>query len=158
TDAVREMAAISLRDWLRRMRASRDLHAMVDAMRGFFLADAEDISVLPYVEQLSQGGSPAQAELHRVDGGSDRIVDALLRATPGRLLLRHTIRAVAQMADRVAVTVEDASGLTRQLEADWLVMTLPASTLREVEMRPALPEDQHRAINRLRYGCATKVL
>ena len=157
-DAVREMATMSLREWLRRVDAPADLHAMVDAMRGFFLAEAEEISVLPYVEQLSQGGSPAQSELHRIEGGNDRLVDALVRATPARLLFGHVIHAISQATDRVVVTSRDASGLTQQLEADAIVVALPASTLRDVEIRPALPDDQQRAIQRLSYGCATKVI
>lgn len=45
-----------------------------------------------------------------------------------------------------------------QIEADYMVMTLPASTLRHVDVQPALPDDQRHAIERLAYGCATKVL
>jgi monoamine oxidase len=131
---------------------------MADALRGYFLADPEDLSVLPVVEQIANGGSPAQAEHSRIDGGSDRLVEALIRATPAQLLLRHRIRAVSQAADRVVVNVEDASGLAQEIEGECVVMTLPASTLREIEIRPALPEDQQHAIARLAYGRATKVL
>ena len=156
--AIREMASMPLRDWLRRIDAPADLHAIVNAMRGFFLAEAEEISVLPYVEQLAQGGSPAQSELHRIEGGNDRLVDALVRGTAARLLLRHWIRAITQATDRVVVAVRDAAGLTQQLEADFLVVALPASTLRDIEIRPALPDNQQRAIRQLAYGRATKVL
>jgi monoamine oxidase len=37
-------------------------------------------------------------------------------------------------------------------------MTLPASTLRHVDIQPPLPAEQRRAIERLAYGRATKVL
>ena len=37
-------------------------------------------------------------------------------------------------------------------------MTLPASTLRDIEIRPELPDDQRQAIAKLPYGRATKVL
>jgi monoamine oxidase len=131
---------------------------MSKALRGFFLADPDEISVLPVVEQIAKGGSPAQVEFLRIQGGNDRLVDALIRATPARLLLGHSIRAVVQAVDRITLTVVDASGLTQQIEGDYLVMTLPASTLRDVEIRPALPDEQQHAIARLAYGRATKVL
>ena len=156
--AVRDMATISLREYLRQARAPQDVHAMADALRGFFLADPDEISVLPVVEQLAKGGSPAQVEFYRIDGGNDRLVDALVGATPARLLLRHTIRAVAHAVDRVVVSVTDDAGLTQLIEGDYLVMTLPASTLRAVEIRPALPDEQQHAIARLSYGRATKAL
>lgn len=158
SDAVREIAAHSLRAWLRQRGATPAQHSMADALRGFFLADPDELSVLPLVEQLASGGSPAQAEMYRIDGGSDRLVDALARATPARLLLRHRIVAIAQALDRVLVTAVDDGGLHQQLEADAMVVALPAATLRHVAIAPPLPRDQWRAIGALRYGCATKVL
>ena len=158
SDVVRELATISLSDWMRQSNASADVHAMANALRAFFLADPHDISVLPVIEQIVKGGAPSQAEFFRIQGGNDRLVDALLGAVGGRLLLGHSLRAVANALDRVVITVTDPSGLTQQIEADYVVMTLPASTLRDIDIQPPLPDDQRRAIERLAYGCATKVL
>jgi monoamine oxidase len=157
-DAVREMATMSFAEWLHQSNAPQELQQMATALRGFFLADPDEISVLPVVEQIAKGGSPAHAGLFRIEGGNDRLVHALIRATPARLLLGSTIRAVAHAVDRITISVIDASGLTQQIEGDYLVMTLPASTLRDVEIRPPLPEDQSHAIAKLSYGRATKVL
>lgn len=157
-DHVRELSSFSLRGWLRRQQAPPSVHAIADAIRGFFLADAEELSVLPVVEQLASAGSPAQAETYRIAGGNDRLVDALHRATSGRLLLKTTLRAITQATDRVMAHVDDREGRQQTLEADAIVVTLPASTLRGVDIRPPLPEDQNRAIHRLSYGRATKVI
>jgi monoamine oxidase len=105
---------------------------MADALRGFFLADPEEISVLPVVEQIANGGSPAQAKLFRIEGGADRLVEALVRETPARLLLGHRIRAITQAADRIIVHADDASNLAQEIESDCVVLTLPASTLRMI--------------------------
>jgi monoamine oxidase len=131
---------------------------MADALRGFFLADPDDLSVLPLVEQLAKGGSPAQAEMFRIEGGNDRLVDALLRATAARLLLGHHIHTITQAADRVIVGVTDPSGLRQDIEADSVIVTVPASTLRAIGIHPRLPENQQHAIERLAYGPAAKVL
>jgi monoamine oxidase len=158
SDVVRELATMSLSDWMRQSNAPSEVHTMANALRAFFLADPNEISVLPVIEQLAKGGTPSQTELFRVEGGNDRLVDALLRAADARLLLGHSIRAVANALDRVVITVTDPSGLTQQIEADYVVMTLPASTLRDVDVQPPLPDDQRRAIERVAYGHATKVL
>lgn len=158
SDDVREIAALSVREWLRRQRAPPALHSMADALRGFFLADPDDLSVLPLIEQIVSGGSPAQVEMYRVEGGADRLVDALARAGGARLLLRHHLTAVAQATDRIVATVVDEGGHQQQLEADAAVIALPASTLADVAIAPSLPDDQWRAIRTLRYGCATKVV
>jgi monoamine oxidase len=143
---------------MRQSNAAPEVQTMANALRGFFLADPNEISVLPVIEQLANGGPPSQAEFFRIEGGNDRLVDALLGAVRGRVLLEHSIRAIANALDRVVITVTDASGLTQQVEADYVVMTLPASTLRDVDIQPPLPEEQRRAIERLAYGRATKVL
>ena len=119
-DAVREMATRSLSEWLRTSNAPPAVHSMARALRGFFLADPEEISVLPVVEQMARGGSPAQVEFCRIDGGNDRLVDALVRATPARLLLGHVVRSVSHALDRITVSVTDAAGLTQQIESDYV--------------------------------------
>jgi monoamine oxidase len=157
-DGVREIATWSLRAWLREREASPAQHAMADALRGFFLADPDELSVLPLVEQLATGGSPAQAEMYRIEGGNDRLVNAIVRAANPRVLLQHRITAMTQASDRVVVTAADAQGHQQQLEADAAVVTLPASIAAEIAFTPPLPEEQWRAIRALRYGCATKTV
>jgi monoamine oxidase len=157
-DALREMSTISLGGWLRSAKSAPSVEEMAVALRGFFLADPDDISVLPVVEQIANGGSPAQAKLFRVDGGNDRLVDALIDAIRGRLLLGHVVRTLMQTPDRIIAGVIDPSGQAQQIEADAVVVALPASTLRNIEIDPPLPDRQRDAIERLAYGCATKVL
>jgi monoamine oxidase len=157
-EAVREIAAISLREWLRHEQATTEQHAMADALRGFFLAEPDDLSVLPLVEQLANSGSPAQTQMFRVDGGNDRLVDTLASDLSSPVLLQHRVTAVAQPTDRVVVTAIDRGGMQQQLEADAVVITCPASTVASIAFTPALPENQTRAIRTLRYGGATKVL
>jgi monoamine oxidase len=155
--AIRQLSTISVRDWLRQRGASDSLHSIAEGLRGFFLADPDDLSVLPLVELLAKGGSPAQGGVSRVVGGSDRFVDALIAACPAPLL-RHVLRKIGHDERRVMASVEDERGRLTQIEADSIVIALPASTLADVEIDPPLPERHATAIRRLRYGCATKVI
>jgi monoamine oxidase len=157
-EAVREMATMSLREWLHRQDASRELHSMANALRGFFLADPEQLSVLPLVEQISKGGSPAQAEMYRVTRGNDRLVEALVASIPAGVLLQHELRAISRATSRVIGHVEDEAGHAHEIEADAMVIAMPTTAVTRVEITPSLPEAQQRAIAALRYGCATKVL
>jgi monoamine oxidase len=157
-DAVREMATISLREWLTRHDASLELHSMANALRGFFLADPDQLSVLPVVEQIVKGGSPAQATMYRIRGGADRLIEALVSSIPAAPLLGHQVRAISQATTRIVAHVEDARGHAQEIECDAMVIATPGTTLNRIEIRPALPERQQHAIARLQYGCATKVL
>jgi monoamine oxidase len=156
--AVRELSTMSVREWLERQDADFELHSMANLLRGFFLADPDRLSVLPLVEQLAKGGSPAQAEMYRVKGGNDRLIEALVAATPAKVLLQHRLRGISDTGNRIVAHVEDDRRYAQQIEADAMVVALPASTLRQVDIRPALLEPQHRAIRSLTYGCATKVV
>ena len=153
-----EIAKYSVRDWLHQQQATSEQHSIADALRGFFLADPEDTSVLSVVEQLASGGSPAQAEMYSVEGGNDRLVDALAHDLSEPVLLRHRVTAIADERDSVIVSVLDAAGRRQQLQGDAALVTLPASTLTEVTITPSLPDDQAHAIRALRYGSATKAL
>ena len=44
------------------------------------------------------------------------------------------------------------------LEAGYVIVTAPATAVRRIRFDPALPAEQHRAIDTLSYGQATKTL
>lgn len=157
-EPVREIATFSLRAWLRKQEATREQHAMADALRGFFVADPDELSVLPVVEQMANAGSPARTPMYRIEGGSDRLVDALARDLQSPVLLQHRVMSIAQPTNRVVVTAVGPDGLQQQFEGDAVVITCPASTVSGIAFNPPLPDAQARAIRSLRYGCATKVL
>ena len=157
-ERIRELSTYSMREWLRGQDASQEAHAVADSLRGFFLADPEELSALPLVAQLAEHGSPTRTGISRIVGGTDRLVDALVRATSAQLLFNHHVHAVAQATDRVVVRVRDAAGLLQEIEADAVVMTVPTTVLRTIEMTPALPDEQVHAIRALKYGCATKLV
>jgi monoamine oxidase len=156
-EVVREISTWSLTGWLEHQRASDEALAMARTVRGFFLADPEDLSVLPMVAQLADTGSPARIPVFRIVGGTDRLVAALLAHIPARTLLRHQVRAVEQAEDGIVVRVSDERERLQEIACDAVVMAMPASTLRDIAITPPLPEHQQKAIARLRYGCATKV-
>lgn len=146
----------SVAAWLDRAGADRELAAGVRGLRGFFLADPEQLSLLPLVDQFAGGGMPGTGRMYRLKQGNDALAAALATGLCGRVLLDTVIRRISQRGARVRVAVED--GRLHELTADYAVCALPASTLRDVAFSPALPHDQHRAVARLRYGTATRVL
>jgi monoamine oxidase len=69
--------------------------------------------------------------------------------------LRAALRRVTQTADGVVATIE-SKGRTHESRCDYLVCTLPGTTLRDIMFEPVLPESQWQAITTLKYGAATK--
>jgi monoamine oxidase len=156
---ARRLAHWSVAEWLTRVRADSALTAGIRGLRGFFLADPEDLSLIALVDQFASEGTPGQGEIRRIIGGNDRLPHAIAGALRGKVLLQAAVLRIVQTetAPGVLVTIDDR-GTRRELKAEFCVAALPASTLRDVEFAPALPDHQTRAIATLRYGDATRVL
>jgi monoamine oxidase len=155
---ARRLAAVSVAAWMADRKVPSNVRASVRAFRGFFLADPEDLSVLPLVEQFADSGTPGQGHIFRITEGNDRLATVMARRLHGTLLLRTIVRRARQRERGVTVTVEDGLGRRSEIEGAFLVCALPASTARDVVFEPRLPEPQHDAISSLRYGAATRLL
>jgi monoamine oxidase len=154
----RRLAKMSVAAWLDRIDAPADVRAGMRGFRGFFLADPEELSLLPLVEQFAEWGAPGKDEMFRIAGGNDRLATGIARRLRGALLLRTVVRRIVRRVDDVIVTVETLGQPHTEIHANYVVCALPASTARGVVFEPGLPEPQHDAIAHLRYGCATKLL
>lgn len=151
------LARQSVAGWLESGPRDRALAAGMRGLRGFYLADPEDLSLLVLVEQFASGDTPGDGQMFRVRAGNDRLATGIADALRGPIALETIVRQISRLESGVRVTVE-SRGARHQLKADACVVALPASTLRDVVFDPPLPDDQHRAIATLSYGKATRLL
>ena len=151
------IARRSVADWLKEAGADRGFAAGMRGLRGFFLADPEDLSLIALVDQFASSGPPGTDQFFRIAGGNDMLPTAMARALKGRVLLNAVVRRLTQQGDGVTVTFE-RRGRQHEVRGNYCLSALPASTLRKVIFRPALPAAQRRAIGRLKYGPATRML
>jgi len=145
----------SVAAWLERTKAPKDVRAMAMALRGFFLADPDELSLLAMVDQFAEVGPPGGEKTFRVKGGNDRIASKLAGLLGRRLHLQTILRRVRQTASGIVAHVESQSGLA-ELAADYLICAMPATTARDVIFDPGIPDLQRDAIHSLRYGAVTK--
>jgi monoamine oxidase len=153
---VAMIARQSVSDWLARVNSDAGFASAVTGLRGFFLADPEDLSLIALVDEFASGDTPGEARMFRIPEGNDRLTTALARTLRKPVLLQCVVKRVAQTDSGVRITVEGRR--QEVLDADYAVLTLPATTLRDVTFDPPLPPQQSRAIAHLRYGTATRVL
>lgn len=154
---ARRLARLSVTDWLDRIQADRTLRARLNGLRGFFLADPEELSLLALVDQLASESS-GRSRFYRIRGGNDRLALGLAAKLREPVQLRTTVLAAEQRPAQVRVTVRSDRGGQAQLTADALVLALPATVVRRMTFRPALPPPQRNAFRDLMYGRATKTL
>jgi monoamine oxidase len=146
----------SVASWLDEINADADLRAVAGGLRGFFLADPEELSLLAFVDQFASNDEPGM-KLYRIDGGNDRLSAALAAALGDRVKLNTEVVAVSHRGREVRISVKNGRNVA-QLTRDYLVLALPATLLRRIPISPALPAQQHEAIARLKYGLGTKTL
>jgi monoamine oxidase len=152
-----DIARRSVAQWVDERHGDADLRTTATSLRGFFLADPEELSLLALVDQFSSDESPMPQRMFRIEGGNDRLTSALAALLGDRLRLSTELLAVSQRGGTIRASVKN--GRTRgQLQADYLVLAMPASLVRRVPITPALPVQQHDAIMSLKYGRATKTL
>jgi len=152
-----DIARRSVARWLDEYGADDELRATTLGLRGFFLADPEELSLLALVDQFANGGQPGPSEMYRIIGGNDRLPAALAAKLGGRVRLGSELVAVSIRGQHVHATVKHQR-TSATMTTDYLVLALPASLLRRLPIMPALPAMQHQAIASLGYGRATKTL
>jgi monoamine oxidase len=151
------LSRTSVAEWLEAAHVDASLAAGLRGLRGFFLADPEDLSLLMLVDQFASGDTPGDGRMFRIRGGNDRLPRALANALGGPVVLNAAVRKITQRDDAVGVTVEQR-GSSAELIADYCVAALPATTLRDVRFDPPLADDHARAIATLGYGRATRMI
>lgn len=147
----------SVAQWLDAIRADPSLAGAMRGLRGFFLADPEDLSLLVLVDQFASGKTPGEGQVFRIRGGNDQLPRAMAAALHGEIRLNSVVRRINQRAEEVMLAIEHR-GSHQEVHADFCVVALPATTLRDVRFEPALEPDQGRAIASLQYGPATRML
>ena len=157
TPIASAIARQSVASWLDAIKADDDLRLTATGLRGFFLADPDDLSLIAIADQFGSDDSPAPNAMYRIVGGNDCLATAIAQRLGDRVRLKTEVVAVSQRGPTVRVTLKDGSGQT-PFNADYVVLAIPATLLRRIPITPSLPARQHEAIATLKYGRATKTL
>ena len=151
------IARESVAEYLKRTGATAETVARLRSLRGFFLADPEDLSMIALLDFLATDGFGGDGGMFRVKGGNDLMATRMAAQLASPVRLKAVLRRVHQTDRRVTVTVEDARGL-HEITADALIIAMPATAVRDVVFAPGLPDAQRHAVDTLKYGGATRVL
>jgi len=156
SSTAQAIAPHSMRALLAARGASRELLAAAEAMRGFFLADADQLSALVAVELSMQGKDPGHVGMSRIKGGNDRLVQALAKQRGLKVTLNAAVTRIDQDDRGVRVHFADGRKHGAMVAGDYLVLTMPPPIARGIEFTPAVPATLRRAWQALDSGPATK--
>jgi len=162
---ARELDRTSLADYFDRIGARGWLRQLLDvAFVTEYGLEANEQSALNMIFMISTDLSAGRVELFgdsderfKVIGGNQRIVDELARRVQDRIQLEQRLVAVESRGGGYRL-VFDQDGTTREVDADIVLLTLPFTMLRQVELKVELPEWKRRAIHELGYGMNAKLM
>jgi monoamine oxidase len=160
---ARRLAGVSVADWVRsigRRRPRTDARFLMQrlrAFRGLFLADPEELSLLALVDFFAADPFAGDGTMSRLAGGNDTIATAMAGSLIRRPILRTAVRRIRATATGIEATVDGPHGLTR-ITADYCIVAIPPTLLREITITPRLPARQATAVRTMRMGAATRLL
>lgn len=156
TSIAEYLGKIGARGWIREL-----LHVAYVTEYGL---EAEQQSSLNLIQLIgtdtSEGFKPFgdSDERFTVKGGNERVVVELAnRLDDGIVSLRHRLTAITAKGKGYVLTFEGPNGTAFDRDFDSVVLTLPFTMLREVDIRVPLPAVKVKAIKELGYGTNAKV-
>lgn len=157
---------LTIADYLDRLGASgwsrRVIELAFATEFGLDVADQSALNLVGMIGTRVDGGRwevlGESDERWKVRGGNQRIAEALAARLRDRLVLGHRLLAIASTGAGYRLTFGTAGGPTTEVAADAVVLALPFTLLREVDVRVELPAAKRRAIAELGYGRNAKLL
>ena len=96
-------------------------------------------------------------ERYKIQGGNQQLTDAMAARLPGQVTLQRKLVALSQTGSEYQLTFELPDRSRTVVTADYVVLTLPFSTLRTVALNLPLPIWKTNAIQNLGYGTNAKL-
>lgn len=129
--------------------------AVLSMLRLTFLG--EDFDYVSALEDIAWQRFFDSGEIgSKLRGGNDQLPKAFAQKLGPRIHYGAAVRKVSQNKDRVTLSVSRA-GEVAQVEADRVVLAIPFSVLRDVELDSSISSQKRNVISKLRYVPITRV-
>jgi len=130
-------------EWLRSRGASPDAVKLMTVG-----GDASTVSALYVLRQYAM--LRASTQRYKICGGMDRLPGAMAAALGGIIRYNAPVLRVERQSTRFRVDYRDGAAM-KSVAAARVVFAVPASTMRQIEMKPRLSRPKEQAIEQLSY-------
>lgn len=139
----------------------RDLMAKEGASPAALKFAGNSASALYAIWQLSnrkrRGITVFVRDVYRIQGGNQRITDALAAKLRDRLRLGCPVTGITYGHNGVTVAYQEF-GKPKKMDADYLVISMPLRALRQVAVTPPWPENKRFVIENTHYELKARVI
>lgn len=155
-----ELDALSVAQYSDRLGLSGWLRKFIEAiMLSEMGLEPDEVTALSLIGQIpdaeaqeSEEATGGSDERYLVQNGTQAITDALAKAVEDQIETGMGLEAIRQQGDRFQLTFN-----TTEVDADIVILAIPFSILRSVEIELSLPKTLRRFINEVGYGNNVKV-
>lgn len=146
---------LAVSPWVKKM-----LHAAFLGENGLETAEQSAANLLGVLEIKNNKFYPfgPSDERFKVIGGNDQIPKAIAKMLETQIRYEHRLTALRENANKSITLTFAANGATVEGTFDVVIMTLPFSVLRDIDMKMELPPLKQRVIRELGYGTNTKFI
>ena len=109
-----------------------------------------------FVEVLLAEIGHAFTDMSQIVGGMDKLPQAFLPSLGRRIKFGCSLSAIDQSESKVTLFYNTVPG-RQQLEADYVIITVPFSVLRHVQILKPFSREKQRAIRQLHYDASAKI-
>ncbi|HRQ65742.1 MAG TPA: NAD(P)/FAD-dependent oxidoreductase [Xanthomonadaceae bacterium] len=155
---------LSIADWLDREGVSGWLRKLIEVAYTTEMGlEPEAQSALNLLTLIGTGDEHFEVlgdsdERYHVRGGNDHIPHAVARRLADAIETGAVLESLRQGADGVYRLSFRRDGASVEARARQVVLALPFTTLRDVDLQVPLPETKRRAIHELAYGTNAKLM
>lgn len=159
-----EFDRLSIAEYLSRIGASGWLQNLLEiAYLTEYGVEVENQSCLNLLTLLSFDTSDgfhifgSSDERYKIRGGNEQLARVLAAQLSGHIELEHRLTSVRAKGSGFRLDFECTGG-SKSVEADFVVLAIPFTVLREVNLSLDLPPGKRRAIDTLGYGSNEKLI
>jgi monoamine oxidase len=97
-------------------------------------------------------------ERYKISGGNEQIPQGLAKILGDQIRYEHKLQAIRENSNRSLTLVFSENGTTREETFDVVILTVPFSVLRDIDIQMDLPMLKRRAIREMGYGTNAKFI
>lgn len=143
---------IPLDEYIRAQGASKEALRLINYDPTSLMNSLETTSALWALRNDQRGKTPTQKPMH-IKGGNSRLPEKIAASLKSPVQTNKVVESIRSRETDVEVHCSDGS----RFRADYAVVTLPFSVLRQVEITPSLQGAQAEAVQELPYTAVTQI-
>ena len=144
------LIAIGINGWLYNY-----LDVMLSREYGMEIAEQSALNFLIMLNKA--GGFYGEHEIYKIKGGSQHLTDAVYAKVKDRVKLKHELLVIKQQNNQYHLRLKN-NNTTINIKADYVILALPFSVLRNIKMEVPMPEGKRKCIAEFGYGNSSKFI